>query len=31
MLGADTDDILSRVLGRSADEIARLREEQVLY
>jgi crotonobetainyl-CoA:carnitine CoA-transferase CaiB-like acyl-CoA transferase len=31
LLGADTEDILQSLLGYSAQEVARLREEQVLY
>jgi len=31
LLGADTEDILQTLLGYSAREIARLREERVLY
>ena len=31
LLGADTEDILTGLLGYSAQEVARLREERVLY
>jgi crotonobetainyl-CoA:carnitine CoA-transferase CaiB-like acyl-CoA transferase len=31
LLGQDTDQVLGEVLGYSAQEIARLKEEQVLY
>jgi crotonobetainyl-CoA:carnitine CoA-transferase CaiB-like acyl-CoA transferase len=31
LLGADTEDILESLLGYSPQEIARLREERVLY
>ena len=31
VLGADTEDILQSLLGYSPQEVARLREEQVLY
>jgi crotonobetainyl-CoA:carnitine CoA-transferase CaiB-like acyl-CoA transferase len=31
LLGADTEDILASLLGYSPDEIARMREERVLY
>ena len=30
MLGEDTDDVLSRVLGKSAQEIATLRENGIV-